>query len=83
MHIDGSRQGQGNFDMEKHGQDYVFDCDDACGSDGVSGGRTASASGLPQAGDPDTDWARANPARLLAFLYVSPRPCDAVETLFV
>lgn len=33
------------------------------------------------AGDPDREWARANPDRLLAFLYVSPRPCAALDDL--
>jgi hypothetical protein len=33
------------------------------------------------AGDPDLEWARANPDRLLAFLYVSPRPCAALDDL--
>ena len=31
--------------------------------------------------DPDLAWAEANPDRLLAFLYVSPRPCAALDAL--
>ncbi len=31
--------------------------------------------------DPDPAWAAADPARLLAFLYVSPRPCEALDAL--
>jgi hypothetical protein len=32
-------------------------------------------------GDPDPTWAERDPARLLAFLFVSPRPCDALDAL--
>jgi hypothetical protein len=31
--------------------------------------------------DPDLEWAQHNPDRLLAFLYVSPRPCAALDAL--
>ena len=31
--------------------------------------------------DPDPTWAASDPARLLAFLYVSPRPCEALDAL--
>ena len=31
--------------------------------------------------DPDPTWAAREPARLLAFLYVSPRPCEALDAL--
>ncbi len=31
--------------------------------------------------DPDPDWAERNPDRALAFLYVSPRPCEALDRL--
>jgi hypothetical protein len=31
--------------------------------------------------DPDADWAVRNPAKALAFLYVSPRDCEAVDAL--
>lgn len=33
------------------------------------------------AGDPDVEWATRHPDRLLAFLYVSPRPCAALDAL--
>lgn len=36
---------------------------------------------LAAAPDPDVDWARRNPDRLLALLYVSPRPCAALDAL--
>jgi hypothetical protein len=31
--------------------------------------------------DPDPSWAEANPDKLLAFLFVSPRPCAALDQL--
>lgn len=31
--------------------------------------------------DPDPTWAVANPARALALLFVSPRPCAAFDAL--
>ena len=31
--------------------------------------------------DPEAGWAARNPARALAFLYVSPRDCAAVDEL--
>jgi hypothetical protein len=31
--------------------------------------------------DPDPKWARADPARLLAYLFISPRPCPALDAL--
>lgn len=37
---------------------------------------------FPSTGDPEPAWAARNPARLLAFLYVSPRDCDAVDALY-
>lgn len=30
---------------------------------------------------PDADWARSNPDRMLAFLFVAPRDCVAVDQL--
>lgn len=30
---------------------------------------------------PDADWARSNPDRMLAFLFVAPRDCAAVDQL--
>ncbi len=33
------------------------------------------------AAEPEPDWAQSNPDRLLAFLYVSPRPCAALDAL--
>jgi hypothetical protein len=33
------------------------------------------------AADPAPEWAEHHPDRLLAFLYVSPRPCDALDAL--
>ena len=31
--------------------------------------------------DPDPAWARADPARLLAWLFIAPRPCPALDVL--
>jgi hypothetical protein len=31
--------------------------------------------------DPDPKWAAADPARLMAYLFVSPRPCPALDAL--
>jgi hypothetical protein len=31
--------------------------------------------------DPDPAWAKRNPDRALALLYVSPRPCEALDRL--
>ena len=31
--------------------------------------------------DPEAAWAIANPDRAMAFLFVSPRPCAALESL--
>jgi hypothetical protein len=31
--------------------------------------------------DPDPAWAAADPARLLAYLFISPRPCAALDAL--
>ncbi len=31
--------------------------------------------------DPDPAWAAGDPARLMAWLYISPRPCAALEAL--
>jgi hypothetical protein len=31
--------------------------------------------------DLDPEWAERNPERALAFLYVSPRPCEALDRL--
>jgi hypothetical protein len=31
--------------------------------------------------DPEAGWASRNPARAFAFLYVSPRPCAALDEL--
>lgn len=36
---------------------------------------------LATAGDPAPELAMADPARLLAFLFVSPRPCAALDML--
>jgi hypothetical protein len=36
---------------------------------------------LSQVSDPQPDWVAANPDRALAFFYVSPRPCAALERL--
>lgn len=33
--------------------------------------------------DPDPEWAERNPDRALAFLFVSPRPCAALERLLI
>lgn len=31
--------------------------------------------------DPEPHWAQSNPDRMLAFLFVAPRDCDAVDQL--
>jgi hypothetical protein len=36
---------------------------------------------LSQVSDPQPDWVAANPDRALAFFYLSPRPCAALEQL--
>lgn len=36
---------------------------------------------LLQAPDPQPGWVAANPDRALAFFYISPRPCAALEEL--
>ena len=36
---------------------------------------------IATAADPAVDWAKLHPDRLLAFLYVSPRPCAALDAL--
>jgi len=36
---------------------------------------------ISTAADPDPMWAERHPDRLLAFLYVSPRPCAALDAL--
>jgi hypothetical protein len=36
---------------------------------------------LSQLPDPEPGWATANPDRALAFFYISPRPCAALEEL--
>lgn len=43
--------------------------------------KPAQAAPIATPGDPDLAWAKANPDRLLAFLYVSPRPCAALDAL--
>ena len=30
---------------------------------------------------PDASWAQANPDRALAFLFVAPQPCEALDAL--
>jgi hypothetical protein len=37
--------------------------------------------GCPQPPDPDPAWALRNPEKFLAFLFVSPRPCEALDAL--
>ena len=41
----------------------------------------AAPSQLALAADPAPELAERDPARLLAFLYVSPRPCAALDAL--
>jgi hypothetical protein len=36
---------------------------------------------IAAAADPEVDWARNDPDRLVAFLFVSPRPCAALDAL--
>lgn len=44
--------------------------------------RAVQAAALIEAvGDPDPAWAASNPDRMLAFLFVAPRDCAAVDAL--
>ena len=36
---------------------------------------------IDAAAAPDRVWARENPGRLLAFLFVAPQDCDAIDEL--
>ena len=36
---------------------------------------------MGQLPDPDPAWASADPCRLLAWLFISPRPCPALDAL--
>lgn len=36
---------------------------------------------IDAARDPEPHWAQRNPDRMLAFLFVAPRDCDAVDQL--
>lgn len=36
---------------------------------------------IDAAGDPEPHWAQGNPDRMLAFLFVAPRDCAAVDQL--
>ena len=36
---------------------------------------------IDAARDPEPHWAQSNPDRMLAFLFVAPRDCDAVDQL--
>jgi hypothetical protein len=36
---------------------------------------------IEAAGVPDRTWAAANPEALLAFLFVAPQPCEALDDL--
>lgn len=42
---------------------------------------TAVASWFANVPDLDPDWAERNPARAMAWLFVTPRPCEALERL--
>ena len=39
------------------------------------------AAAFEAAREPEASWAVANPERALAFLYVDPRPCAALDAL--
>ncbi|HEX8232384.1 MAG TPA: hypothetical protein VF559_03425 [Caulobacteraceae bacterium] len=41
----------------------------------------AAAAPVVEAADPALELAQSDPSRLLAFLYVSPRPCAALDAL--
>jgi hypothetical protein len=40
-----------------------------------------AAGAIDRAGDPDPRWAETDPSRLMAYLFVAPRPCAAVDAL--
>lgn len=42
---------------------------------------TTVASWFANVPDLDPDWAERNPARAMAWLFVTPRPCEALERL--
>ena len=42
---------------------------------------TAVASWFANVPDLDPDWAERNPERAMAWLFVTPRPCDALDRL--
>ena len=41
----------------------------------------AAAPAFPTPADPEAGWATRNPGRAMAFLFVSPRDCDAIDEL--
>ena len=43
--------------------------------------RERDLSVIGMAADPDENWASIDPERLMAYLYVSPRPCAALDAL--
>jgi len=47
----------------------------------IPAGADQFGAALAAAADPDPQWAERHPDRLLAFLYVSPRPCAALDAL--
>jgi hypothetical protein len=68
--------------------DLILDADAPAAEEaGPSAFRFASApvaAPLPRhedVADPEAGWAARNPARAMAFLYVSPRDCGAVDEL--
>jgi hypothetical protein len=48
---------------------------------GIAGAADDLGLAIATAADPDPMWAERHPERLLAFLYVSPRPCAALDAL--
>ena len=47
----------------------------------IRAGHSLRHSPVAEAADPAPELAEADPGRLLAFLYVSPRPCAALDAL--
>lgn len=73
--------------MERLGSDFDPRLNDASNVDDVAvpakaARRSATFPAHSEVADPDKDWAAARPDQLMMFLYVSPRPCDALETIF-
>lgn len=61
--------------------DAGFTAQDAAPVADKAGAFVSIARLIDGAETPDADWARSNPDRMLAFLFVAPRDCAAVDQL--